>query len=173
MAGVKITDLGSLGSAASDDLLYIVDVNDFSESPQGTSKKIQVQNIATAIGLESGTYTPTVSGETDSIIVGVNSATYMRIGNVVNCAIQISIQMGSGLDTGSFDLSLPVASNFTNEKELIGSLQWAYSGFYDQIQGLTISSNPTSDTCNIALLTKDVTALMEYCNLTFQYEVLS
>jgi hypothetical protein len=173
MAGVKITDLGSLGSATSDDLLYIVDVNDFTESPQGTSKKIEVQNIASAIGLESGTYSPTPSGETNGIIVGVNSATYMRIGNVVNCAIQISIQMDTGEDTGSFDLSLPVPSNFTSEKELIGSLQWAYTGFYDQIQGLTISSNPTSDTCNIALLTKDVTALMEYCNLTFQYEVLS
>jgi hypothetical protein len=45
MAGVKITDLTTLGSAASDDLLYIVDVSDTTESPQGTSKQIEVANI--------------------------------------------------------------------------------------------------------------------------------
>jgi hypothetical protein len=172
MAGVKITDLGSIGSAAIDDLLYIVDVNDFTESPQGTSKKIEVQNIASALGLDSGTYTPTISGETNGIIVDVNSATYMRIGSIVNCAVQLSITMDTGEDTGSFDLSLPVASDFTTAKDLIGSLQWAYLGFYDQIQGLTIGSNSSSNTCNIALLTKDVTAIMDYCNLTFQYEIL-
>jgi hypothetical protein len=173
MAGVKITDLTSLGSATSDDLLYIVDVTDLSESPQGTSKQIQVQNIASAIGLESGTFNSTPSGETNGILVDFNRGTYMRIGGIVNCAIQIKITMDAGQDTGSFDLSLPVASDFTSEKQLIGSLQWAYTGFYDQIQGLTISANPTSNTCNIALLTKDVEAVLEYCNLTFQYEVIS
>jgi len=45
MAGVKITDLTPLATAASDDLLYIVDVSDTSESPQGTSKAIEVGNI--------------------------------------------------------------------------------------------------------------------------------
>jgi hypothetical protein len=45
MAGVKITDLTPLATAASDDLLYIVDVSDTSESPQGTSKAIEVGSI--------------------------------------------------------------------------------------------------------------------------------
>ena len=45
MAGVKITDLEVLLEAASDDLLYIVDVSDTTESPQGTSKKIEVSYL--------------------------------------------------------------------------------------------------------------------------------
>jgi hypothetical protein len=44
MAGVKITDLTPITSAASDDLLYIVDVSDTSQSPEGTSKQIEVGN---------------------------------------------------------------------------------------------------------------------------------
>ncbi len=45
MAGVKITDLTPLATAASDDLLYIVDVSDNTGGPQGTSKQIEVGNI--------------------------------------------------------------------------------------------------------------------------------
>jgi hypothetical protein len=172
MAGVKITDLGSLGSAASDDLFYIVDVSDFSESPQGTSKKIEVQNIASALSLDSGTYTPTISGETNGIDVSAEAGTYMRIGNIVNCAVRLVIQMNTGEDTGSFEVSLPVATVFTNDKQLIGTITWSDNGFYDQIQGLDVAPNTSSNTCTVALLTKDVTAELNACALTFQYEIL-
>ena len=172
MAGVKITDLGSLGSAASDDLLYIVDVNDFSESPQGTSKKIQVQNIATAIGLESGVFTCTPSGESNGIGVSCDNATFIRVGNIVNCSVLLGITLDATEDTGSFELSLPVATDLTNIKQLFGLLQWAYTGFYDQIQGLTIGANTTNNTCEVALLTKDIGAVMEYCTIQVQYEIV-
>jgi hypothetical protein len=66
MAGVKITDLELLTTpVASDDLLYIVDVSDTSESPQGTSKAIEVGNIGrtykvyTALLTQSGETAPT------------------------------------------------------------------------------------------------------------------
>jgi len=45
MAGIKITDLPSLATTATDDVLYIVDVSDTSGSPQGTSKQISVDNL--------------------------------------------------------------------------------------------------------------------------------
>jgi len=45
MAGVKITDLEVLLEAASDDLLYIVDVSDNTQSPEGTSKAIEVSKV--------------------------------------------------------------------------------------------------------------------------------
>jgi hypothetical protein len=65
MAGVKITELDALATAASDDLLYIVDVSDTSESPQGTSKSIEVGNIGrtykvyTALLTQNGETAPT------------------------------------------------------------------------------------------------------------------
>ena len=61
MAGVKITDLGTLATAASDDLLYIVDVSDTSQSPQGTSKQIEVTNMLATLDIASGVFTPTAS----------------------------------------------------------------------------------------------------------------
>ena len=62
MAGVKITDLTPLATAVSGDLLYIVDISDTTESPQGTSKSIEVGNLIPTIPvLSSGTWTPTFS----------------------------------------------------------------------------------------------------------------
>ena len=60
MAGVKITDLTPLGTAASDDLLYIVDVSDTSESPEGTSKKVELGDI-----VSSGIFTSTTSASSE------------------------------------------------------------------------------------------------------------
>jgi len=172
MAGVKITDLTPLGVATSDDLLYIVDVNDTTQSPEGTSKKIQLQNIASAIGLESGTFTPTISGESNGIVVSTDEGTYMKIGNIVYCSILLDIQLAPLQDTGSFEISLPVASDLTSQKQCIGVLQWSYGGFYDQIQGLSVGGNIGNNTCEIGLLTKDQEASLEYCVLQFQYQVV-
>lgn len=167
MAGVKITDLTPLGVATSDDLLYIVDVNDTTQSPQGTSKQIEVGSM-----FSSGTYTPTISGESNGILVPTALGTYMKIGNIVYCSVLLEIQLAPLQDTGSFEVELPIASNLTNPKQCNGVLQWSYQGFYDQIQGLTISANIINNTCEVALLTKDQEALLNYCNLQFQYEVL-
>jgi hypothetical protein len=75
MAGVKITDLGTLTTAVDADLLYIVDISDTSQSPQGTSKQIEVGNM-----FSSGTYTPTFSAETNGIEADAISATYIKLG---------------------------------------------------------------------------------------------
>jgi hypothetical protein len=58
MAGVKITDLGSLSTPNVDDVLYIVDISDTTESPQGTSKKTKVQFL-----LDLSSNVQSVSGE--------------------------------------------------------------------------------------------------------------
>lgn len=51
MAIKKVTDLTELTTtAASDDLVMIVDVDDTTDSPEGTSKKIQVSNLGAGGG---------------------------------------------------------------------------------------------------------------------------
>jgi hypothetical protein len=168
MAGVKITDLGTLTTAVDADLLYIVDVSDTSQSPQGTSKQIEMGNM-----FSSGIYTPTISGEVNGILVTQNVATFIKVGGIVTCSIQLEIQMDSGESTGSFELSLPVASDFTSAKNLFGLMQYSFGpGTLAEIQLLDIKAETTNNTClvDIQVLTAAIT--MQFCTLQFQYEVL-
>ena len=168
MAGVKITDLGTLTTAVDADLLYIVDISDTSQSPQGTSKQIEVGNM-----FSSGTYTPTISGEVNGIVVTPNSASYIKVGSIVNVSAQIGIQMDTGETTGTFEMSLPVASDFASQKNLFGLMQWSNgSGSLAEIVTLDISAETTNNTCIVVIETLTAEALMNFCALTFQYEVL-
>ena len=107
MAGIKITDLSALSVAESGDYLCIVDVSDTSQSPAGTTKKSEVGNVGI-----SGTWTPTISGETDAISVAtINLARSSRTGSVVTCTIVGSVIVDFSVETdGSFDFTLPIAS---------------------------------------------------------------
>ena len=108
MAGIKITDLTALLSTpAVDDYLVIVDVSDTSQSPEGTTKKIELANAGI-----SGTWTPTTSNETDAISSAtIDLARYSRTGNVVTCTIVGSVNVDFSVETsGSFDFTLPIAS---------------------------------------------------------------
>jgi hypothetical protein len=166
MAGVKITDLGTLTTAVDADLLYIVDVSDTSQSPQGTSKQIEVGNM-----FSSGTYTPTISAETNNIIVNPNAATFIKVGNIVSCSIQLEVIVDAGETTGSFELSLPVASIFTNAKQLFGLMQFSVGGTLSDIVGLSIEAETTNNTCFVDLTTTTA-ANMPYCVIQLQYEVI-
>jgi len=166
MAGVKITDLGTLTTAVNEDLLYIVDVSDTSQSPQGTSKQIEVGNM-----FSSGSYTPTISGEVN-LTAAPNYATYIRVGNVATVSIQLEIQFAAAENSGVFELSLPVASNFTTVKQCFGLLQWSYSGVESELVALTIGANTTNNTCQVGLEVVTDELLMSYATLQFQYEVL-
>jgi hypothetical protein len=172
MAGVKITDLTTLGTAASDDLLYIVDVSDNTESAEGTSKQIEVANIASVFGLDSGTYTPTFSAEAN-LVVTPNSATYIKVGNIVNVWAQLAINLDSGENDGTFEMSLPVASTFTSPKQCFGLMQYSFgNGDLAEILKLSIEANITNNTCFVSLEVLTTAVDMAYCTLQFQYEVV-
>jgi len=166
MAGIKITDLTTLGEAASDDLLYIVDVSDNTQSPQGTSKQIEVGKM-----FSSGTYTPTITEEV-TLSVTPNTATYIQVGSIVNCSVQLNIEFDPLENSGSFELSLPIASNFTNQKELNGILQWSYNGDMFEIAALTIAAEVTNNTCQIQLEVINDQASLTYVTLQFQYQII-
>ena len=167
MAGVKITDLTPLGTAASDDLLYIVDVSDFTESPEGTSKQIEVGNM-----FSSGTFECTPSGEINDIEVIPVAANYIKVGNIVSCSIQLTINLATGENTGTFELSLPVASNFTNTKQLFGLMQWSWVGTLAEITTLSFGADVTNNTCKVSIGTATDEIGMSYCVIQFQYEVI-
>lgn len=58
MAGIKVTDLDGLNSPEGNDIIYIVDVSDTTESPQGTSKQTKVSFL-----LDLSTNVQSVTGE--------------------------------------------------------------------------------------------------------------
>ena len=71
MAGIKITDLPVLSVADSADYLCIVDVSDTSASPAGTTKKIELSNVAT-----SGIFYPITNAVLSANVVSVAGSSY-------------------------------------------------------------------------------------------------
>ena len=164
MAGVKITDLGTLTTAVDADLLYIVDISDTSQSPQGTSKQIELGNM-----FSSGTYTPTFSAYTNGIVVTPNSATFIKVGSIVSVSAQMEIVLDTAQTDGTFEMSLPVASDFAATKNLFGIMQ-----YFDMVEivNATISAEITNNTCFVDIVTANAAIDMQYVNIQFQYEVL-
>ena len=102
MAGVKITDLGTLTTAVDADLLYIVDVSDTSQSPQGTSKQIELGNI-----VKSGSWTPSITALSGFDSEDVFLATYQTIGNICQFSICFSASASTPTSSPVIGFSLP------------------------------------------------------------------
>jgi len=116
MAGVKVTDLTTLGAADPTDVFYIVDTT------ANQSKQIEVQDIYSGMPqLDSGTYSATVGNETGGTVDSTNyEGIYSRVGNVVTFTIPIDITMDVASTNITFNLSIPIASAFTGQKQAYG-----------------------------------------------------
>lgn len=114
MAGVKVTDLTTLGSASPTDIMYIVD------AAIDQSKKIEVQNIYDGLPqFSSGEFTPVISGANDCTPTCLR-ALYSRVNNIVTCSYYMSIALDPTFSVGSYNISPPVASTFTNARDAFG-----------------------------------------------------
>ena len=162
MAGVKITDLTTITSAASDDLLYIVDVSNTTQSPEGTSSQIEVGNM-----FSSGTWTPTFSTFTGAVLdATLGAAYYSRVGNLFTCSISLSIDVDFSSDNiGSVQFTLPFA---TTTGGASGSL--SSSNITKQFNGGVKSASTTQG--RIVMGSEDTSLLTTgTCHAIFQYEV--
>jgi len=87
----------------------------------GTTQDVTIANNITANNLTSGTYTPTLTNGTNVSSSSVNGDFhYIRVGNQVTVEGSVTINF-SGAGNTVFDISIPVASNFTNFYQLNGS----------------------------------------------------
>jgi hypothetical protein len=125
MAGIKVTDLPVLGAAASDDVFYIVDTS------TNTSKQIEVGDV-----LSSADYTPTVSNESDCTATVLRSL-YSRVGNVVTISYYFNILLDPTFTAGSFNVSLPVPSNFSNARDAFGVITPITDPYSDLVSAIT------------------------------------
>lgn len=153
MAGVKITDLTALATAASGDLLYIVDVSDTTESPQGTSKSIEVGNLAL---IQSGTWTPTTTTDYDSCTV--LTAIYTRVNNSVSFIIKFQLLNTSAIDFGTTTFSPP--SGLTPNGTCSGLMAFHTNSF--DIDPLLLSFTVTADTTNVIFAMTNSVAYFAY-----------
>ena len=165
MAGVKVTDLTSTSTAAANDVFYIVDTG------SDTSKQIEVQNIYSGMPqFDSGQFTPTVSNETPgTTTINMNGGQFSRVNDIVTMNCWFSVAFGFSDSSVTFNIDLPVASNFTQTKQLMGIVTTSDSaGTFD---AGAIVANTTSDLAEI-IVSGTTGALIEYVHAMFQYEIL-
>jgi len=164
MAGVKVTDLTTLGTAASDDVLYIVDTS------SNTSKQIEVQNIYDGMPqLNSGVFAPTISNETPSstTIGGVSDMHWSKVGNTVTCSFRFIVGYDVADTSVVFNFDLPVPSSFNSNQNLIGTLSLEDSSNYT---GSAIAANDSLDLGQIQI--DGVAGSVLNASVTFQYLII-
>lgn len=168
MAGVKITDLVTITEAASNDLLYIVDVSNTTQSPEGTSSQIELGNI-----VSSGTWTPTISdisGLSTVTILGIS--TYQRIGNLITDTCRIIVQFDVGEDTDSFrlDLAIPPDANFINARQVLDI--YSITSLIPEVDSILIQSFTGSKLTAIPITMNATGSELSFiCQRTYQYIV--
>ena len=138
------------------------------------SDNFNATDVAVSLGslLDSGTYTPTASAETNLTTLSYQS-TFIKVGNIVSAFVIIDITLDVAEDNGSFELSLPIASNFTSSKQLNAVLQWSKAGLsLAEITAIDIISNTGGNNMLVDITTANTNADLTSCVITFQYEVL-
>ena len=144
MAGVKVTDLTTLGTADPADIMYIVDTT------ANQSKQIEVQNIYDGLPqFESGNYTPTISGANDCT-PSVLRALYSRVDNIVTMSIYFDVDLDATFTAGSFNISPPVGSTFTNARDAFGVITPITNPFSELISTF-VSADTASNQISIGV----------------------
>ena len=167
MAGVKVTDLSTLGAADPTDIMYIVDTT------ANQSKQIEVQDIYSGMPqLDSGTYSATVANETGGTVDSTNyEGIYTRVGNVVTFTIPIDITMDGGSSAIDFNLSIPIASAFTGQKQAYGVCTGN-----DEVSTFEVRSDDgtfgTGGEIYINLVTNTAAISLTYFTITVQYVII-
>jgi hypothetical protein len=164
MAGVKVTDLTPLATAASDDIFYIVDTS------SNTSKQIEVQDIYSGMPqFESGTFSPTVSNIVpNTTIVAVLPAFYQKVGNIVTMSTFFDVSFGGSDSSVAFNIDLPVSSDFTNIKDIQGCI---VPDNWTDFLGANIVADDTLDLALITVDTATAGSTYTYIRTVFQYEI--
>lgn len=167
MAGVKVTDLLALGTAAPDDILYIVDTT------ADQSRKIEVQNLFGGLpDIESGVWnpTPTNTGGTNPI-VSILAGNYSRVGGVVTCSLFIGVDMDAAESLARFTLDLPIASNFTNAKDAFGIVSFNDLG-NGEFQGYAIQADVAGNQIEMQVSSLTNGVSFQYLQAILQYVII-
>lgn len=141
------------------------------QSPNDNSTKVATTayvDAATGGGLTfaSGTYTPTFSAGSNATSITANEITYQRIGSIVSVSGSVSFTVTTGSVSTSFEMTLPVASNF--------SLAQQAHGNGSSTQGVNVAPQVyANETTNLAVIAFNPASNgSTTINFNYQYRIL-
>lgn len=165
MASRKLTQLPTATEVTALDKIYIVDVSDTTESPQGTSKQAVISELPSSgitsitstdgsisvdntdpnapdLSIQSGDFLPTITSITGGASVNVSSGFYYRSGaDYVTMIFGCDVSMGVSSVSTSFKFDLPIASNFSNSRQLLGT--------NNNVENMTLCTLNSSESDNL------------------------
>lgn len=161
MASRKLTALPTATEVTTSDKIYIVDVSDTTESPQGTSKQAVISELPSSgitsltstdgsididntdpsapdLSIPSGTWTPVASDVTNDATVTLLGGIYSRAGNIVTAGFNWEVQLDAAqLDT-TFTVNLPIPSTFTAATDLNAAITGTFDNGIQTISDFSI-----------------------------------
>lgn len=131
--------------------------NGITVSSSGGANTIALNNIL----YDQGVYLPTGTTGTNVTNITVDTAMYVRQQGFVSVSATVRVTHSSASSASSFDLSIPITSNFNNTANLIGVVS---------NNGGTILANTANDRATINYISN--TAGTETLTIEFRYRVL-
>jgi hypothetical protein len=131
-----------------------------------------INNISSS-NVSSGTWIPTVTNVGTNPIVAVLGGNYSRVNNVVTCSLFLDVTMDALETQASFTLTLPIPSDFQQEKNAFGIL--SYNGSTVAISELVtwgIAADTAANEVAIDMISASPGNNFQYTYLMFQYVIL-
>jgi hypothetical protein len=135
------------------------------------SDNFNATDVAVSLGslLDSGSWTPVVSGVTYSEIVNILAANYSRVGTIVTCSLFIDVELNAAETQADFQFSLPVASDFTNVKDAFGII--AFNGNITEFIAWGIQADTATNKIVINVQSTTAGIGYQYLYVMLQYEI--
>lgn len=124
--------------------------------------------VNSTVVYSSGAFTPTVTNETpNTTSINMNGGFYQRVDSIVTMSFFFEINFGVSDSSVTFNIDLPIASDFTNIKDIVGVFT---PNDYIDFNGGQIVANTSS---NLGEITVNGTAgsTITYVWAMVQYEV--
>jgi hypothetical protein len=131
-----------------------------------------INNISSS-NVSSGTWIPTVTNVLTNPTVNVLGGNYSRVDNVVTCSLFLDVTMDALETQASFTLTLPISSDFQQEKNAFGIL--SYNGETVPLSELVawgIFADTTTKEVAINMSSLTPGNNFQYTYLMFQYVIL-
>lgn len=141
-------DMRTFGENVADSYLNITDhfIDEDSFASDSATKVPSQQSVKAFVAAQvagsgsSGTWTPTLTNVANiDSSSAPNLGMYFRMGNVVSCAVWVTVDPTTIGVTTSLGVSLPIASNFANASEAVGS------GSTGEREAITVIGDPTNN----------------------------